>query len=179
MTANAACLSALQMAVINNNYDLAEVLLKYGADANHVDCNEYKPVIANAIDTGNPAIVRLLLNYNAGVNTEVGEDLSIKVIDYARQKGNKMIIEMIDEKLQQSMPKKQEVIEEDNASSLIKNNVKQDNKTVNINVNDNISKGSKPDNMLVKENAAPKVNKNDNNSSNEIDNIMNNIVNGL
>lgn len=179
MTANAACLSALQMAVINNNYDLAEVLLKYGADANHVDCNEYKPVIANAIDTGNPAIVRLLLNYNAGVNTEVGEDLSIKVIDYARQKGNKMIIEMIDEKLQQSMPKKQEVIEEDNASSLIKNNVKQDNKTVNINVNDNISKGSKPDNMSVKENAAPKVNKNDNNSSNEIDNIMNNIVNGL
>lgn len=179
MAANASCLSALQMAVINNNYDLAEVLLKYGADANHVDCNEYKPVIANAIDTGNPAIVRLLLNYNAGVNTEVGEDLSIKVIDYARQKGNKMIIDMIDEKLQQSMPKKQEVIEEDNASSLIKNNVKQDNKSANINIKDNISKDNKSDNISIKENPAPKVNKNDNNTSNEIDNIMNNIVNGL
>ena len=173
MTANGTCLSALQMAVINNNYDLAEVLLKYGADANHVDCNEYKPVIANAIDTGNPAIVRLLLNYNAGVNTEVGEDLSIKVIDYARQKGNKMIIDMINEKLQQSMPKKQEVIE-DNTSSLIKNNVKKDNKVVNSNIKDN-----KSDNISEKENTEEKVNKNDNNSSNEIDNIMNDIINGL
>ena len=168
MAANAACLSALQMAVINNNYDLAEVLLKYGADANHVDCNEYKPVIANAIDTGNPAIVRLLLNYNAGVNTEIGEDLSIKVIDYANQKGNKMIIDMINEKLHSSMPKKQEVIEEDNASSLIKNNVNRDNNTVNSNAKDNRS-----------DNAEKKVNKNDNSSSNEIDNIMNNIVNSL
>ena len=156
------------MAVINNNYDLAEVLLKYGADANHVDCNEYKPVIANAIDTGNPAIVRLLLNYNAGVNTEIGEDLSIKVIDYANQKGNKMIIDMINEKLHSSMPKKQEVIEEDNASSLIKNNVNRDNNTVNSNAKDNRS-----------DNAEKKVNKNDNSSSNEIDNIMNNIVNSL
>lgn len=171
MSANAACLSALQMAVINNNYDLAEVLLKYGADANHVDCNEYKPVIANAIDTGNPAIVRLLLNYNAGVNTEVGEDLSIKVIDYAVQKGNKMIIDMINEKLHSSMPKKQEVIEEDNASSLIKNNVNQE---INSNIKDN-----KSDNILIKENAEKKVNKNDNSSSNEIDNIMNDIVNSL
>ena len=179
MAANASCLSALQMAVINNNYDLAEVLLKYGADANHVDCKDYKPVIANAIDTGNPAIVRLLLNYNAGVNTEVGEDLSVKVIDYANQKGNKMIIDMINEKLQQSMPKKQEVIEKDNASSLIKNNVKQDNKSVNINIKDNISKDNKSDNVLIKENTETKVNKNDNNSSNEIDDIMNNIVNGL
>ena len=173
MTANGSCLSALQMAVINNNYDLAEVLLKYGADANHVDCNEYKPVIANAIDTGNPAIVRLLLNYNAGVNTEVGEDLSIKVIDYARQKGNKMIIDMINEKLQQSMPKKKEVIE-DNTSSLIKNNVKKDNKVVNSNIKDN-----KSDNISEKENTEEKVNKNDNNSSNEIDNIMNDIINDL
>lgn len=173
MTANGSCLSALQMAVINNNYDLAEVLLKYGADANHVDCNEYKPVIANAIDTGNPAIVRLLLNYNAGVNTEVGEDLSIKVIDYARQKGNKMIIDMINEKLQQSMPKKQELIE-DNTSSLIKNNVKKDNKVVNSNIKDN-----KSDNISEKENTEEKVNKNDNNSSNEIDNIMNDIINDL
>lgn len=174
MTANGSCLSALQMAVINNNYDLAEVLLKYGADANHVDCNEYKPVIANAIDTGNPAIVRLLLNYNAGVNTEVGEDLSIKVIDYARQKGNKMIIDMINDKIHQSVPKKQEVIE-DNTSSLIKNNVNMDNK----NVAGSIIKDNKSDNMLKKENMKIKVNKNDNGSSNEIDNIMNNIVNGL
>ena len=107
------------------------------------------------------------------------------MIDYANQKGNKMIIDMIDEKLQQSMPKKQEVIEKDNASSLIKNNVKQDNKSVNINIKDNISKDNKSDNVSVKENHipkenfAPKVNKNDNNSSNEIDNIMNDIVNGL
>lgn len=168
MAANAACLSALQMAVINNNYDLAEVLLKYGADANHVDCNEYKPVIANAIDTGNPAIVRLLLNYNAGVNTEIGEDLSIKVIDYATQKGNKMIIDMINETLQQSMPKQQEVIEENNVSSLIKNNVNQDNNAVNSNAKDNKS-----------ENTEKRVNENDNSSSNEIDNIMNDIVNSL
>lgn len=171
MTANAACLSALQMAVINNNYDLAEVLLKYGADANHVDCNEYKPVIANAIDTGNPAIVRLLLNYNAGVNTEVGEDLSIKVIDYARQKGNKMIIDMIDEKLKQSMPKKQEALNKDNSSLLIKNNVKQeDNISINTKINDNIS---------FKENIETKMNKNDNILSNEIDNIMDDIVSDL
>lgn len=180
MAANASCLSALQMAVINNNYDLAEVLLKYGADANHVDCKDYKPVIANAIDTGNPAIVRLLLNYNAGVNTEVGEDLSVKVIDYANQKGNKMIIDMINEKLQQSMPKKQEVIEKDNASSLIKNNVNMDNKKpAGSSVKDNISKDNKSDNVLIKENTETKMNKNDNNSSNEIDDIMNNIVNGL
>ena len=168
------------MAVINNNYDLAEVLLKYGADANHVDCKDYKPVIANAIDTGNPAIVRLLLNYNAGVNTEVGEDLSVKVIDYANQKGNKMIIDMINEKLQQSMPKKQEVIEKDNASSLIKNNVNMDNKKpAGSNKKDNVSSDNKSDNVLIKENTETKVNKNDNNSSNEIDDIMNNIVNGL
>lgn len=170
MTANASCLSALQMAVINNNYDLAEVLLKYGADANHVDCNEYKPVIANAIDTGNPALVRLLLNFNAGVNTEVGEDLAVKVIDYARQKGNKMIIDMIDEKLQQFMPKKQEVIEEDNISkpSLIKNNVVKDN-----NIKDN-----KSDNLSLQKQPDTAINKTDN-TSNEIDNIMNNIVNDL
>lgn len=180
MTANAACLSALQMAVINNNYDLAEVLLKYGADANHVDCNEYKPVIANAIDTGNPAIVRLLLNYNAGVNTEVGEDLAVKVIDYAKQKGNKLIIEMIEEKLQSLTPKKQEIIEDDNSSSLIKNNVKlNDNKTKTkeLELNSNIS------NNKIKDNLSPSINvidnKSDNNSADEIDNIMNNIVNGL
>ncbi len=180
MTANAACISALQMAVINNNYDLAEVLLKYGADANHVDCNEYKPVIANAIDTGNPAIVRLLLNYNAGVNTEVGEDLAVKVIDYAKQKGNKLIIEMIEEKLQSLTPKKQEIIEDDNSSSLIKNNVKlNDNKTKTkeLELNSNIS------NNKIKDNLSPSINvidnKSDNNSADEIDNIMNNIVNGL
>ena len=171
ISSNAACRSALQMAVINNNYDLAEILLKYGADVNHVDCSEYKPVIANAIDTGNPAIVRLLLNYNAGVNTEVGEDLSTKVIDYAKQKGNKMIIDMINEKLQQSISKKQEVLNKDNSSLLIKNNVKQeDNISINSKINDNIS---------FKENIETKMNKNDNSLANEIDNIMDDIVSDL
>ena len=91
-----------------------------------------------------------------------------------------MIIDMINEKLQQSMPKKQEVIEKDNASSLIKNNVNMDNKKpAGSSVKDNISKDNKSDNVLIKENTETKVNKNDNNSSNEIDDIMNNIVNGL
>lgn len=157
------CISPLQMAVINNNYDLAEVLLKYGADVNHVDCKEYKPVIANAIDTGNPAIVRLLLNYNAGVNTEVGEDISIKVIDYAIQKGNQLIVDMINEKLQLTEPKKEEVAE-DSVSPLIKNNVK-----------DNIVQ----DNSLNQNKTRTLNNNENNNITNEIDNIMNDIVNGL
>ena len=175
MAANAACLSPLQMAVINNNYDLAEVLLKYGADANHVDCKDYKPVIANAIDTGNPALVRLLLNYNAGVNTEVGEDLSIKVIDYAKQKGNQLIIDMIDEKIKALKPKSKENIVDDNISSLIKNNVKADI-TQNNKKNDNISV---PDNVTNIQNTNKEMNKIKDNSSNEIDDIMNNLVNGL
>ena len=175
MAANAACLSPLQMAVINNNYDLAEVLLKYGADANHVDCKDYKPVIANAIDTGNPALVRLLLNYNAGVNTEVGEDLSIKVIDYAKQKGNQLIIDMIDEKIKALKPKSKENIADDNISSLIKNNVKAES-TQNNKKNDNISV---PDNVTNIQNINKEMNKIKDNSSNEIDDIMNNLVNGL
>lgn len=170
MSNNNKCLSALQMAVINNNYDLAEVLLKYGADANHVDCAEYKPVIANAIDTGNPAILRLLLNYNAGVNTEVGEDLSIKVIDYAKQKGNKLIIEMIEEKLALLNPKEQKYVEEDKPA-LIKNNVGlEENK-----LQDNMSVSNTP----LKEDTETKNNKKQDNISNEIDDIMNDIVNGL
>lgn len=163
ISSNGKCISTLQMAVINNNYDLAEVLLKYGADVNHVDCDEYKPVIANAIDTGNPAIVRLLLNYNAGVNTEVGEDLSIKVIDYAKQKGNKLIIEMIDEKLQASLPKKEEMVE-DEKPSLIKNNV--------------VSEDNKPEENKIRENKIWE-NENRDNPANEIDDIMNDIVKGL
>ena len=87
------------------------------------------------------------------------------------QKGNKMIIDMINEKLQQSISKKQEVLNKDNSSLLIKNNVKQeDNISINSKINDNIS---------FKENIETKMNKNDNSLSNEIDNIMDDIVSDL
>lgn len=204
VVANKQCLSPLQLAVINNNYDLAETLLKYGANANHVDCNEYKPVIANAIDTGNPALVRLLLQYNAGVNTEVGEDLSIKVIDYAKSKGNQLIIDMISERIQETAPKKVDMGVEVDNGSLIENKVKDnktasknniaDNKTLNNNsVKDNKSiTNNKPKNIYLdeagKDNVSNFINNvlQDNNTlnmidnkSNEIDNIMNNIINDL
>ena len=222
--ANKSCLSPLQLAVINNNYDLAETLLKYGANANHVDCNEYKPVIANAIDTANPALVRLLLQYNAGVNTEIGEDLSVKVIDYAKSKGNQLIIDMIEERIKATAPKKVDMGIETTNDDLIKNNVKDDNQTLSI--KDNISAKNNVDNKTVNTNKT-KDNKTNNavlpvqkqnvlkldnksgkdnlnnllnnklqdnqtlnmlenqmlnmvdNKTNEIDNIMNNIINDL
>ena len=137
--------------MINNNYDLAETLLKHGANANHVDCNEYKPVIANAIDTANPALVRLLLQYNAGVNTEIGEDLSVKVIDYAKSKGNQLIIDMIEERIKETAPKKVDMCIEPVQDNFIKNNVQNDNKTIKDNItlkdNETIS-----DNITVKDN---------------------------
>ena len=173
--ANKKCLSPLQLAVINNNYDLAEVLLKYGANANHVDCSEYKPVIANAIDTSNPALVRLLLQYNAGVNTEVGEDLHTKVIDYAKQKGNKLIIDMIEQQLNKTKPKQVDMgIDLDNNTDnnsdnntvvVTKPNIKADNNTNveknmdNKTVNNNIYDNKTIKNNIIKDNNSLKDNK--------------------
>lgn len=173
--ANKKCLSPLQLAVINNNYDLAEVLLKYGANANHVDCSEYKPVIANAIDTSNPALVRLLLQYNAGVNTEVGEDLHTKVIDYAKQKGNKLIIDMIEQQLNKTKPKQVDMgIDIDNNSDnntvvVTKPNIKVDNNT-NTNMENNIIIDNKTkNNNIVTDNKTL-------NNKIKNDNISNNII---
>lgn len=205
VVANKQCLSPLQLAVINNNYDLAETLLKHGADVNHVDCNEYKPVIANAIDTGNPALVRLLLQYNAGVNTEIGEDLSVKVIDYAKSKGNKLITDMIEERLQATAPKKVDMGLDTVNGNLIQNKVKDNNTALKSNtVNNNTVKDNKPmqpdetminnkpnnpyTNSAGKDNVSNFINNvmNNNNTlnmkdnkSNEIDNIMNDIINDL
>lgn len=93
------CVSLLQNAVIHNNYELAKILIDYGADVNHADCVNFKPIIANAVDTGNPSLIRLLLDNGAGVKTEVGKDLSVTLIDYAKSKGSAEIIKMISEKL--------------------------------------------------------------------------------
>ena len=155
----------IKNAINNNNYDLAETLLKHGANANHVDCNEYKPVIANAIDTANPALVRLLLQYNAGVNTEIGEDLSVKVIDYAKSKGNQLIIDMIEERIKETAPKKVDMGVEIVQDNFIKNNVQNDNKTIkdNITLKDNktlSNNNSLHDNKTYKQNDNVNINQN-------------------
>lgn len=151
------CISPLQQAVINNNYDLAEVLIKYKGDVNYVDCSLYKPVIAHAIDTGNPALVKLLLDNGAGVMTEVGEDLKTTVLQYAEQKRNPVIIDMIKEKAAKSKPEKK--IDNKINNSLIKNNVsgsniksnekKIENKIDNKKPAVNNNTGSKWDNASV------------------------------
>ena len=82
---------------------------------------------------------------------------------------------MIDEKIKALKPKNKEIIVDDNISSLIKNNVKADS-TQNNKKNDNISV---PDNATNTQNIKKEMNKIKDNSSNEIDDIMNNLVNGL
>lgn len=164
----AECISPLQQAVINNNYDLAEILIKYKADVNYVDCSLYKPVIAHAIDTGNPALIKLLLDNGAGVMTEVGEDLKTTVLQYAEQKGNPEIINMIKEKAAKSQPEKK--IDNKVNNSLIKNNISGNNIKNNEKKIENKIENKKP---AVKSNTGSKW---DNASvTNDINNVYNQI----
>lgn len=173
------CISPLQQAVINNNYDLAEVLIKYKSDVNYVDCSQYKPVIAHAIDTGNPALVKLLIDNGAGVVTEVGEDLKTTVLQYAEQKGNPVIIDMIREKAVKTQQQKK-INNNKTNNSLIKNNVSGNDIKNNENKLDKKVENKIP---AVKNNTGSKwdnasVTKDINNVYNQIRSQMNNNILG-
>lgn len=84
--------SELQIAIKNNNYQSAAQALSRGANVNCGD-NGW-PILYDAIDTGNPAIVGLLIRHNADVNAYY-----LPISSYRKtplcQTTNKVIIKML------------------------------------------------------------------------------------
>ncbi len=78
--ANRYGVTPLSLAAINRNAAMAEALLKAGADAN-------SKVLMTAARTGNPEIVRLLIEHGANVNAK-GETYGETALDWAAQENH-------------------------------------------------------------------------------------------
>lgn len=79
----------LLFAVVNNNYDAAELLLQSGADVDAMDCEGYTALIW-ATDIGNFTIFKLLLTHGADINHCAYNGYS--ALDFALDDENEEII---------------------------------------------------------------------------------------
>jgi ankyrin repeat protein len=67
-------LTALHYASKNNNIEIADLLIKYGADTNALDQEKKQPLYYAVVDANSPEIVELLLKNGSryDIKTSVG-----------------------------------------------------------------------------------------------------------